>query len=139
MTIERDKKGKFSKGKSANPAGRPAGSTSAATIRKAIEKESGDIIGAVIASAKNGDMTAARILIDRICPALKAKDLPVALSGLDGSMTEQGQKIIEGMGKGVLTPVETASMLSALANLAKITEIDDLTKRIEELENNLNG
>lgn len=99
MTIERDKQGKFVKGHSANPDGRPPGSTSAATIRKAIEKESGDIIKAVIASAKKGDMQAARILIDRICPVLKAKDLPIALTGLNGSLTEQGQKIIEGMGK----------------------------------------
>ena len=125
----------FKKGTSGNPSGRPKGTTCEAKIRKLIESQADDLIRAVTASALDGDMTAAKILIDRICPAYRPKDQAVSITGLDGTLTEQGAAIIQTMGKGTITPNEASSLLSTLVSQSKIKEIDELTKRIENLEN----
>lgn len=127
---------KYTKGSSGNPAGRPKGTTTSTKIRKLIESQSNEIIDAVIESAKQGDMTAARILIDRICPTLKPQDMPVKLPGLIGTLSEQGAAIIKAMSTGSLTPSEAQTLLTALTNQSKIIEIDELTKRVEALESN---
>lgn len=61
----------FKKGTSGNPAGRKPGQTPGAQIRKAIEERKDEIVQAVIQAAVGGDMTACKMLLDRITPPLK--------------------------------------------------------------------
>jgi hypothetical protein len=61
----------FQPGKSGNPKGRKPGQTPGAQIRKAIEERKDDILQTVINAAVNGDMTACKMLLDRITPSLK--------------------------------------------------------------------
>jgi hypothetical protein len=58
----------------------------------------------------------------------------VSVNGLSGSLTEMGRQIIAAIGGGDVSPEEGAAMLQALAAQARITEIDELAKRVSELE-----
>lgn len=125
---------KFTPGKSGNPAGRPAGKTPGAKIRKAIEAHSDDILKAVIDSAVAGDMAACKILLDRITPTLKPVAQPIFLP-VNDSLAGQGSEVIKATMVGRIPPDIGSQLISALAAQSKIIEIDELTKRIEALEN----
>ena len=128
------KETKFQPGQSGNPKGRVKGKPLLATeLRTAIEAKSDEIFQAVINAAINGDMAAAKILIDKICPSLKPEAMPINLV-FQESLALQGNEIIKAIMGGILAPDIGSALIAALSNQAKIVEIDDLTKRIEALE-----
>jgi len=127
----------FKKGQSGNPSGKAAGQTPGAKIRIAIAEQSESILQAVIDAAINGDMQACKMLLDRVTPVLKSQALPVSLP-ISETLSKQGDEIIKAIMGGQLPPDIGSQLITALANQAKIVEIDDLTKRIEVLENGHN-
>ncbi len=126
---------KFKPGQSGNPEGRPKGSKDRRTSYRALlEPHAEDLINKAVTMAKEGDTTMLRLCIDRIVSPYRAIDPLVILDDLSGNLTEKGEKIIEAMGDGKITPSDTSNMLTALASQARITEIDELEKRIGRLE-----
>jgi len=126
----------FKKGTSGNPSGRPAGKTSAGEIRQAIEQESTAILKAVIDAAVLGDMQAAKILIDRLCPQLKPMALPVTIPVGD-TLPESGANVIFAMLGGQLPPDVGAQIITALAHQSKLIETLELSERLARLETQL--
>lgn len=126
----------FKKGQSGNPAGRAVGTTPGAMIRKAIELKADDILQSVINAAIGGDMQACKMLLDRITPILKTQSLPVNLP-IRETLSQQGGEVIEATMTGQIPPDVGSQLISALANQIKIVELDELTKRIEVLENGI--
>lgn len=124
---------KFKKGVSGNPTGRPAGKTPGAKLRKAIEAQSASILQSVIDAAINGDMTACKMLLDRITPALKPIAQPICLP-VNGSLAEQGGEVMRATLAGQIPPDIGGQLITALAAQSKIIEITELTLRIEALE-----
>lgn len=125
----------FEKGKSGNPKGRPKGvQDRRVALRGLLEPHAKDLVQKAVELAKEGDTAAMRLCLERLIPPIKAKSEPTILEGLGGSLTSQGQAIIAAMGKGEISPDQTASMLQALAAQARISEIDELEKRISRLE-----
>ena len=125
---------KFKPGQSGNPAGRPKGKPLKATeLRKAISEAMPEIIQGLIDAAKLGDISAATVLLNRCVPALKPEALAVNLP-VKETLTDQSSEIIKATMGGKIPADIGSQLLSALANQAKIIEIDDLIKRIEALE-----
>ena len=59
----------FIKGVSGNPAGRPKGSTDRfSKYRRMVEKRMPDVIATVLEMALDGDLQAARLLLNRVWP-----------------------------------------------------------------------
>ncbi len=124
---------KFKPGISGNPNGRPKDKTPATILRKSISEDMPEIIKTLVELAKGGDVQAAKVLLDRICPALKPQAMPISLP-TNGTLSEQGNEIIKATMAGQIPPDVGSQLITALANQAKIIEIDELTKRIEVLE-----
>jgi hypothetical protein len=124
---------KFAVGASGNPKGRKKGTTAAHLLRKSIADDMPEIILKLVEQAKNGDTAAAKILLDRCCPALKPQALAINLP-VNGSLAEQGGEIIRATLSGHIPPDVGAQLITALANQGKLIELQELTERIEILE-----
>lgn len=130
----------YKKGVSGNPEGRPKGARNKRSIlRDALENVYSDGEGGfwltVAERSKEGDTNAVTMIGSRLIPPLKATDTPIQLEGLDdGSLTDKAEKIIGFMGKGDISPSEATSMINAIAALCRVQEIEDLSKRLEVLE-----
>lgn len=115
-------------GESGNPSGRPKGTGYAAKVRAAIEDDIPDIIAKLAEQAKAGDVQAARVLLDRVVPVLRAESLPVQIPGLGvGSLTERAQAAISAAGRGEVSPDLVAHLVAALGTLVRIPEAAEET------------
>ncbi|MBE0544947.1 MAG: hypothetical protein IH623_26715 [Verrucomicrobia bacterium] len=126
---------KFTKGTSGNPAGRKRGSRNRATqLRAQLETDVPDILKTIIASAKAGDMAAARMILDRVLPPLRAVDLPQTIEATGETLASLAESIVRASMRGEI-PADTARELaSALSAVARVKVIDDLETRLARLE-----
>ena len=134
-TTEKKKRGRWKAGESGNPSGRKPGTGEVAKLRDSIAKHLPAIIKQLVTKAKEGDAQAARLLLERVLPALKPIAQAVALSLPDGEgITGQGRAIVQAVAEGTIAPGQGAQLLAGLGSLARIVEIDELEKRIALLE-----
>jgi hypothetical protein len=121
-------------GQSGNPNGRPPGTGDVSKLRAAIAVDVPDILKTVVTAAKGGDTQAARLILERVLPALKASEATQTLNLPTGSLTDQGRAVLAAVAAGELAPGQGAALLGAIGTLARVSEIDELHSRIEALE-----
>lgn len=131
---EKKRPGRWKTGESGNPAGRKPGTGEVARIRAAIAKQVPDLLDAMMTKALDGDVGAARLLLERAIAPLKAIEQTQALALPDGTLTAQGRAVLRSVADGVLAPSQGAALLGAIGTLARVTEIDELETRIAALE-----
>jgi hypothetical protein len=131
---------KLEPGQSGNPDGRPPGIRDKRTAMRALlEPHAEALVAKAVELALGGDSTALRICIDRLIPAAKAKDDPVTLPPLTGSLADKGRVVIDALADEKLSPEEAGTILQAFATQARIVEGDELEKRIKALEKSAGG
>lgn len=121
-------------GQSGNPTGRPPRALKTAKLRADIEKDVPAIIAKLVEQAKAGDAQSARLLLERVVPAIKPVDLPTPLELPDGTLTDQAKAVLAAAGLGAIPAAQAAQLISALGSVAKLVEVDDFAKRIAALE-----
>lgn len=124
----------FKKGQSGNPNGRPTQIASAQQLRDAISKDIPEILQVIKEAALAGDMAACKLLLDKTYPAIKPQSLPIVVP-VGETLSQTGGNILNTTLQGGISPDIGAMLITALANQGKLVEIDELTKRIEALEN----
>ncbi|MBK7509390.1 MAG: hypothetical protein IPI16_15210 [Comamonadaceae bacterium] len=134
MTTRKPPAAAWKPGQSGNPKGRPAGTGDVSKLRAAIAKQVPVILDAMMTKALDGDVGAARLLLERAVPPLKAMEPTLALTLPDGTLTDQGRAVLRSVANGVLAPSQGAALLGAIGTLARVTEIDELETRIAALE-----
>jgi len=129
---------RFPQGKSGNPSGRPAGARNKTTVlcEKLMADDAEGVVAAVIAAAKDGDIQAARLVLDRIVPPRKDNPInfdlpPIACAG-DAAAALSA--ILRAVSDGVLSPGEANDVARLVEMFAKTHETAELERRITALE-----
>jgi hypothetical protein len=103
---------------------------------KLMADEAGEVVKAVIAAAKVGDMSAARLVLERIAPARKGRpvvfDLPRIETASD-VLAALGA-VVQSVAAGTLTPDEGATVAGLLDAQRRAIETVDIERRLSELE-----
>ncbi|MCW2310576.1 DUF5681 domain-containing protein [Rhodoferax antarcticus] len=128
----------FKPGISGNPQGKPTGTRSKATqlLEALMQGGAEEITRAVIDAAKGGDLTACKIILDRLIPP--AKERPVNVDLPDTSTSEgvsaAQSAIIQAVGCGDLLPGEAATLSAIVESKRRAIETLELSDRITQLE-----
>jgi len=117
------------------PEGRPPGQSAITKLREAIGQRAPEILERMIQLALDGDVQAGKLILERYLPALKPSDMAQAINLPDGTLTEQGRAVLAAVAGGQLAVSQGSQLLTAIGTLARVVEIDELTQRIEALEN----
>jgi len=118
---------------SGNPSGRPK--TESVRLRATLAEHGEDVAKVVLDAALAGDLQAAKLVLDRISPPLKAQAAPVRLDLPNcENATATAAAIIHAVADGDLPPDIAAQLVTAAGTLARIIEIDGLKDRLESLE-----
>ena len=127
--------GRFVKGQSGNPAGRPKGIPDQRTaLRSLLEPHAQELVAKAVKLALDGDTTALRICIERLIPPMKARDEAVQLGSAKAGLSEQGRAVLEAAAAGNITPERAATMMQSIAAQARIVELIELEERVKRLE-----
>lgn len=135
----RTPKGRFAKGFAQNPTGRKLGSRNRATqaALSLLEGQLEQITQTLIDAALDGNMTAIRLILERLVPPCKEKALPqIDFPPVTDarSLPKLTAAILGAVADGRITPGE-GQALAALANThAKNLELAELEQRIAALE-----
>lgn len=118
-------------GQSGNPAGRKADARRA-KVREAIAKAAPGLIAGLIEQAKAGDVSAAKLLLDRWMPALKPESRPPA-----ATVPTEPDAILTAVASGAMTPDQGEQLMGLLLAQAKILEAGEVMARLDSIEKTL--
>lgn len=137
MTM-RSERGTFLKGVSGNPQGRPR--CESTMVRQRLAHYGEEVADMVINAALAGDMQAARIVLDRLCPPLKPSTVPINITlPSDPGIAGTARTIIEHAAEGQIGPDVAGQLVQAVAALARVVEIDEIDRRLSALEGKHEG
>ena len=130
----------FEPGKSGNPNGRPKGSRNQATLlaETLLDGEVEAIICKVIEKAKDGDMTALRICLDRLLAPRRERrvafELPVKIETA-ADAAKASSAVLAECAAGNLSPSEASEFLALISSHVRVLEVAELEARVATLEN----
>ena len=133
-TSPKKRPGRWKPGESGNPAGRTPGSGEVAKVRAAIATRIPELLEAMMKRALDGDVGAARLLLERTVAPLKTTEMCHPLNLPNGTLTEQGRAVMSAVAAGELAPSQGAALVGALGTLARVAELDELAARVAALE-----
>jgi hypothetical protein len=128
----------WKKGQSGNPDGKKPGSRNKATQMVLAMMEGGaeQITQTIIDAAKAGDLSAARLVLERLAPPMRERPITLDLPAIDnaiGISTAQAA-ILQAAADGELLPGEAATLAGILESRRKAFETQELENRITALE-----
>jgi hypothetical protein len=130
--------GRFQKGKSGNPNGRPPGSRNKTTLAvdALLDGEAETLTRKAIEKAKEGDMAAIRLCMDRIAPARKDRPVTFSFPRIAGAAdaAKASAALLAAVSGGEITPSEAAEIGRLLETYVKTLEIAELEQRLNKLE-----
>jgi len=129
---------RFKKGQSGNPSGRPIGARNKTTlaVEALLEGEAENLTRAAINKALDGDTTALRLCLERICPVLKDRPVMLAIPSTDtaAGVVQTMNVIIAAVATGDLTPGEGQVLGSLVESQRRAIETENLERRVAALE-----
>ena len=126
---------KFTRGQSGNPRGRKKGVPDRrAQARELFAQHRDELIAVAIKKALDGDSTALRLCLERVCPPIKSTDAPVVLGVMPDLLAEKGERVLQQLASGELSPEAAGSIMAVIAQQARIIETSDLERRVAALE-----
>jgi hypothetical protein len=130
--------GRFEKGRSGNPAGKPRGARNKTTraVEALLEGESETLARKAIELALGGDVVALRLCIDRIAPPRRDRpvifSLPEIKTAADASRAMAA--IVGAVASGALSPSEGEAVSCLVERFVRIVETTDFERRLAAVE-----
>ncbi len=145
MTAKAEKKqthrGQFKPGQSGNPAGKKPGTRHKATIaaEKLLDGEAEALTRQCIEMALQGDSTAMRLVMERICPPRKSRPVDAGSIELPEVITAENilqaaATVIHAAWNGQLTIEEGDALVKMLDTQRKTLELSEIDARLAAIE-----
>ena len=131
-------KGRFTKGKSGNPAGKPRGTRNRATVMAEQLMDCGveEVVSTVIALAKAGDLTASKLCLERMLAP--RKDRPIIFDpppiGTPQDVAEASAAVLRAVATGEITLSEGQALIAMLDTHRKALELAEFADKLDRLE-----
>jgi hypothetical protein len=134
----RTKKGKFRRGTSGNPSGRPPGSRNKATllVEQMIEGEGERLARKVLELALGGDLSALRLCMERLVPPRRDRPIHLNLPPIDTveQISTAMTMVAAAIGEGQITPSEGEVLANLLVIQKEMIVAGEVEQRLEQLE-----
>ncbi len=132
----RDASGKFAPG---NPGGgRPRGSRNKATlaVEELLDGEAESIGRKCVEKALAGDMTAIRLVLERVSPPRKDRHVEFEIPAMQttADAVQAVGAILQAVGDGTLTPAEGQTIAAIVETQRRTIETEEIERRLSELE-----
>ncbi len=128
----------FPKGVSGNPRGRSAGSRNRATdmLDKIAAGEAEEILRATITAAKAGDVSAMRVLLERVWPPSRGRPVRFPLPTVEtpADVSRALGSVLAAVSAGKLSPEDGAAVAGVVDQLRRGIELTEIEARIARLE-----
>jgi hypothetical protein len=132
--------GRFRKGRSGNPAGRPAGSRNTANLacEALLEGQAEALTQKAVEMALGGDTVALKLCLERIYPARKDRAVRFALPPISSprDAADIAAAVAEAVAEGRLTPSEAAELgkvIDVYVRAYQTAELNERVARVEEM------
>src|ERR1035438_4117000 len=133
----RTKKGKFRRGTSGNPSGRPPGSRNKATllVEQMIEGEGERLARKVLELALGGDLSALRLCMERLVPPRRDRPIHLNLPPIDTveQISTAMTMVAAAIGEGQITPSEGEVLANLLVIQKEMIVAGEVEQRLEQL------
>jgi len=125
--------GAWQPGQSGNPSGRKPG---VEKVRQLLDPHREELVSKAVSMALEGDAAALRMCLDRVSPLPRSESPRVVIPGFSKAKTlgEKSDLVICAAGSGSISPDVAATFLGAIAAMARVSETDELSRRIAALE-----
>lgn len=133
----RKQDGRFLQGQSGNPKGKPAGTLHRATqaVQVMLEGEAEALTRKAVEMGLEGDITALKLCLDRIVLTLKPSARPVMLAvPPPDNLTDTARAFVAAAARGEIPPDIAAQLVSAVASVARVEEMEQVKERLAGLE-----
>ncbi len=138
----REQDGRFRRGQSGNPNGKPRGRRHKTTlaVEELLDGEGEALTRKAIELAKAGDLTALRLCLERIAPVRKDRPVMFALPKLEtpSDAVRTSAALVEAVANGELTPGEAGDLSRLIEAFTRAVEAHEFEDRISRLEQRIN-
>jgi len=127
----------FQQGRSGNPRGRPAGTYGRrmSPLKKLLDFESKEILKKVCSEARNGNMSAAALVLSRTLPKERLLHLAKMPKITDAATARQALSLLyEAASSGAITAGEAANLSTLAKSYAEVAELADIKEQLAELK-----
>ncbi|MCD1609844.1 DUF5681 domain-containing protein [Stutzerimonas kunmingensis] len=122
--------GRWKPGQSGNPGGR-SGKTE--KIRAQLATGAAAVAKVVLDQAKAGDMTACRLVLERLVPPVKPISEPVEFRLDETDLPASARSILSAIASGQIAPDQGKALIDAVTSLSRVIEVAELEKQLAEL------
>jgi hypothetical protein len=111
----------FQKGQSGNPAGPAKGTRHKITMlaEKLMAADVETIVAAVLTAARNGDMAAAKIILDRIAPVRRSRAFALPAVTCEADKAKAHEAVLDAVANGDLMPGEIRDVCRLIDRVAR--------------------
>jgi Family of unknown function (DUF5681) len=134
----KQRRGGFQPGQSGNPAGMAKGTRHRATrLAEALfDGQAEALVQKAIQMALNGDQTALRLALERLCPPRRDRPVSIEMPKIEkaSDLVAAAATITVNVAAGELTPQEGSDLVRLVEGTARAIEVHEFAERLAKLE-----